>query len=323
MLRITHHGATPEVWRSIKNSTRWGTIGKVEFVENPLNTSDISLYFDYGNSKEKLSGKFNVLVITEPRTVNPIQYKNKHLNKFDLVIPTSPVRAMSLGLEKHIYAPIQFMDPLGQITHRDLDFVILNANKFSAYPENLYVLRRKISKYLYKKGVSYELYGLDWQMNKLKEFRERLWSIRKELICLRIPNFFAAFSEFMYKYPEYKGSPVNKQEVLCKFKYAVIIENEADYISEKIFDAIFSGCVPIYVGPSLKSYPILESCSFQIPAHIKALKEFLSSDFENGYSKKIEWINQIHQNPDLLHDFSMQPNIDKLVEILIDQIDWK
>jgi hypothetical protein len=321
MLRITHHGATSEVWRSIKNSKHWGTIGEVEFIENQLIESDISLYFDHGDSKEKLSGKFNVLILVEPRTVNPIQYKKKHLNKFNLVIPTSPVRAASLGLEDYIYAPLHFIDPLDQITRRDLDFVILNANKFSSNSENLYALRRKISKYLYKNGFSYELYGLDWHMSKFKELRERIWSIRKELKCLRIPNFFAAFSEFTYRYPEYKGSPYNKQEVLCKFKYAVIIENEADYISEKIFDAIFSGCVPLYVGPSLNAYPILENCSFQIPGNMKDLKEFFSSNFTNGYSRKIEYINQINRNPDLLDNFSLQSNMDKLVEILINKID--
>jgi hypothetical protein len=321
MLRITHHGATSEVWRSIKSSMHWGTLGEVEFVENQLIESDISLYFDHGDSKEKLSGKFNVLILTEPRTVNPIQYRKKYLNKFNLVIPASPVRAASLGLEDYIYAPLHFIDPLDQITRRDLDFVILNANKFSSNSENLYALRRKISKYLYKNGFAYELYGLDWRMSKFKELRERIWSIRKELKCLRIPNFFAAFSEFMYRYPEYKGSPYNKQKVLCKFKYAVIIENEADYISEKIFDAIFSGCVPLYVGPCLKAYPMLEKCSFQIPGNMRDLKEFFSSNFTNSYSKKIEYINQINRNPDLLDNFSLQTNMDRLVEILINKID--
>lgn len=320
MLRVTHHAATPEVWRSIKNSKQWEAMGEVEFLENRLVKSDIGLYFDHGDSQNQLSSEFNVLVLTEPRTVNPIQYKKKHLKKFDLVIPTSQARAASLGLEDHIYAPFQFIDPLDQITKRDLDFVVLNANKFSSNSESLYALRRKISKYLYKNGFSYELYGLDWQMSKFKELRERIWSIRKELNCLRIPNFFAAFSEFMYKYPEYKGAPVNKQEVLCKFKYAVIIENEADYISEKIFDAILSGCVPIYVGPSLKAYPILESCSFQIPGNIKDLKEFFLSDFTSFYSEKIEKIRYINQNLGLLNDFSIQSNMDNLVKILVRNI---
>lgn len=46
--------------------------------------------------------------------------------------------------------------------------------------------------------------------------------------------------------------------MLLKYKFAVCYENERGapgYITEKIFDCFFSGCVPIYLGaPNVKDF---------------------------------------------------------------------
>jgi alpha(1,3/1,4) fucosyltransferase len=56
---------------------------------------------------------------------------------------------------------------------------------------------------------------------------------------------------FSTKFLSYKGEVDEKKSVFQKYKFAVCYENVRDipgYITEKIFDCFFSGCIPIYWG---------------------------------------------------------------------------
>ena len=50
--------------------------------------------------------------------------------------------------------------------------------------------------------------------------------------------------------PRYRGSPENKHEILKDYEYSIAIENvcQKNYVSEKFFDCILNGVVPIYYG---------------------------------------------------------------------------
>jgi len=53
------------------------------------------------------------------------------------------------------------------------------------------------------------------------------------------------------KYHSYKGAIQSKAQILKEYKFAICYENAKDipgYITEKIFDCFFAGCVPIYLG---------------------------------------------------------------------------
>jgi len=53
-------------------------------------------------------------------------------------------------------------------------------------------------------------------------------------------------------HPCYKGPVHNKAEILSNYKFALCYENmpSLTYITEKIFDCMRAGCVPIYLGAS-------------------------------------------------------------------------
>jgi len=68
-------------------------------------------------------------------------------------------------------------------------------------------------------------------------------------------------SELWYGYPEYVGWVEDKFSILSQFELSLVIENEADWVTEKIFDSIYAGTVPIYVGPDLsEEFPLIERC---------------------------------------------------------------
>ena len=64
-------------------------------------------------------------------------------------------------------------------------------------------------------------------------------------------------------YPSWRGPVERKQDVLDRARFAVCYEDwrgAPGYISEKIFDCLTSGCVPVYIGSAHSRPPIPEDC---------------------------------------------------------------
>ncbi len=64
-------------------------------------------------------------------------------------------------------------------------------------------------------------------------------------------------------FPSYQGPAKTKYEVLSKTKFCICFENARDihgYITEKIFDCLFAGCIPVYLGDAEISKSIPEAC---------------------------------------------------------------
>jgi hypothetical protein len=96
----------------------------------------------------------------------------------------------------------------------------------------------------------------------------------------------------------YKGFVDSKAEVLTKCKFNVIIESMywQGYVSEKIFDAIQYGCVPIYfgsddVGDSVPSSIFINGRSFSDPMDaIRFALSLLDSDVDDMIQKGQTWL---------------------------------
>jgi hypothetical protein len=94
--------------------------------------------------------------------------------------------------------------------------MLINGNKdFNGHRNALYGERRKAINFFTEKG-DFDLYGPDW-----------------------------------HGYSAWKGSPKGKWELLKNYKFCICYENMKDqkgYITEKIFDCLVGGCVPVYWG---------------------------------------------------------------------------
>ena len=248
--------------------------------------SKLHFEFNYDKTRGKLPNKFNILILWEPKSVMPWQYKKSVLKKFDLIIPMSPWRAKNLGITNWAFHPskIEFISIDENLRNKNV--VMVNAAKFSASNQSLYGMRRKISKKLHSMNIGYELYGQNWHMKKSKELRERIWAIRKEVAALNLPSLPEALSEITYDYPEYIGPVNNKINLLSKYRYSLVIENESDWITEKLFDALSARCVPIYIGPDLSRFKQLSKCVIQLEPSTKAISEFFSNEDTDLYIKK-------------------------------------
>jgi hypothetical protein len=77
----------------------------------------------------------------------------------------------------------------------------------------------------------------------------------------------------------------DKQAVLADAEFAVVIENSANYVSEKLFDAMFAGCVPLYVGPPLSSVGIPDDVAVQLGGAARA-RDFVDAVHTLGAEEK-------------------------------------
>jgi hypothetical protein len=76
---------------------------------------------------------------------------------------------------------------------------------------------------------------------------------------------------------------------MSKYRYALVIENSAEYMSEKLMEALFAGCIPIYVGPDPQEYGIPKELVIWTKPNIRAIEHSLAEaatwNLEEFYSR--------------------------------------
>ncbi|MGF1902955.1 glycosyltransferase family 10 domain-containing protein, partial [Aliivibrio sifiae] len=131
---------------------------------------------------------------------------------------------------------------------------LISGNKIVMHKHELYSERVKIIRWFEEHAINeFDLYGIGWDriVTKNKYIR---------FISKKIP-FINKF--FAPNFPSYKGIVESKCDTLAKYKFAICYENAQmieGYITEKIFDCFFAGCVPIYWGAPNIAEHIPENC---------------------------------------------------------------
>jgi len=130
--------------------------------------------------------------------------------------------------------------------NRDLFCVLIGSNRHANLPDvrELYSERVKAIRWFEANASKdFSLFGNGWLVPQKRLGGSGKWRYRIE----KILPFLLGQSVF----PSYQGPAQNKFEVLAKARFCICFENAKDisgYITEKIFDSLFAGCVPIYWG---------------------------------------------------------------------------
>jgi hypothetical protein len=118
---------------------------------------------------------------------------------------------------------------------------LVAGNKMVKHPLELYSERINAIRWFERyHPEDFDLYGMGWDKYV---FKTRL--IRRLNTIKPLTKMLAK------KYPSYKGTIETKSETLKGYKFAICYENAKEipgYITEKIFDCFFAGCVPVYWG---------------------------------------------------------------------------
>jgi hypothetical protein len=240
--------------------------------------------------------KFSVLFRSEPKCVLPEAYKDEIETLYDAVVSFGKPAGVARSSHWPQYWLKEELIPRSDERCSEKT-VMINANKLNLSKSELYTLRRKCAVEI----SSIDLYGDSWNSNLVNRLKTLMIEVLKNpirhLVTMRIHIRY-----WFKKWPE-TIAPINKQEILRGYKYSLVIENDRTYMSEKLFDALIAGCIPIYVGPSVADYGIpadlvieAEPTVMSVALGVEAAKRI---DFDAFQKRLYAWLSletteQIH-----------------------------
>ena len=223
---------------------------KGRFKENniDLSTQDINLpsesqfiiYNEMPKIKNIYSGKDNYLIIFESEVTRPDNWNIENHKYFKKIFTWNDKfvdnkKYFKINFSHKIPDKIEF-----NIKNKNKFCIMVVANKFKSHPLELYTERLKAIRWFEQNHPEdFDLYGIGWDKYYFKGILSRL-------------NRFNTLRKLLKpKYPSCKGPIESKKEIYKRYKFAICYENARNitgYITEKIFDCFFAGCVPIYWG---------------------------------------------------------------------------
>jgi hypothetical protein len=233
-----------------------------------------------------------VLVRHEPKVVRPQNFHISYLKHMDLIVDLGrPIDSERLRTNWPQNWDLTRLKESVMRDHARFDrFVLINANKFSFVSGELYSLRRK----LVSRQGDIDTWGPEWDASisqkvtkALKEFVLAIWhtgafSIQAAGSWLKAPKV-------------YRGVSSDKIETLSHYKYSVIIENSMEFLTEKIFDCIFSGTFPVYVGPRIESFGMPSFIALQANPDFDSVSNAMQLakgvDLVHWREQSLEWLN--------------------------------
>jgi hypothetical protein len=271
-IRITGHGGEGKF--QFGDSGPWKEFEKV-FLENGheiCNASyeeqaDAIIANSYNTALEKYLFSLEIplskriLVNWEPYIVERVRYRPEVFNRFGSRFAPSVDWAAKINGTSFKWPQDEIIDPDIFLNwfDRSTSAVMIQGNKFSARKGELYSLRRKVLNMLHAKELT--LFGTNW--NSGLKFDWWHWSrsiINSNFREISLTSFFGMGRD----YDLYKGKIDDKALVLSKYRICIVIENSADFVSEKLFDAVRAGCVVVYVGPNLEKYDLPKDSAIQV-----------------------------------------------------------
>jgi hypothetical protein len=299
-------GSAKEVTNSkLQYSEIKKALNELGMIETTIENCDGLVFINYSKKYYKKYKKLGknlktaVLIRLEPIAVYPIQYRKSIEQKFGLVIdpgrmlknnsesdfigypykynlnPALPNKhdprlsdILSYSAENKIYDYAKWKNKQDKI-------VLIAANKVSPTSNSNYKLRRRIVKQMNPSEI--DVYGDLWNSSMYKKVSHRLAVSFYALKTGFFPNIMEVYGSLFSKYPNYVAVPKNKHTVIQKYRFSLVIENSSDYCSEKLFDAILNGSIPIYVGPENSKIELPGNLYFWCNGSVGDIRKFVNS----------------------------------------------
>lgn len=220
--------------------------------------------------KNKIPINNRFLILWEPRQTNPQIYSKQHISKYGTIF--SPSQGWIHG-EKVIH----FNWPQGSISTDKAEYdlwksrknksIMIASNKYSFIEGEQYSLRRSVVSAKSAFQVI-DVAGHDWDL-KLRI----LWlKIAKSLWRSKGKNFsINSCTNLIPQLRNYIGSVESKNELSSNFRVALVIENSSDYVSEKLFDALNSQNIVVYVGPELTHFGLSDRMAVRVKPKLNCI----------------------------------------------------
>lgn len=271
---------------------------------NTVEDSEIIFFNDFPKKlpRKRQFQKFYLLAL-ESEAVKPQNFNTRKYKYFDKIFTWNDNVVNHKNVIKLNYS--FFINPLKytRFAEKKKLLCLVSGNKFSNHKNELYTERINAIEYFeanYSKD--FDLYGTGWDKafkSKLvylfvkrisgNKWTNRFWKLLELIIsALKLNGLITK------KYFNYKGALSPKIPALQEYKFNLCYENVSvsGYITEKIFDCFFAGCVPIYLGaPNINDYiPVNTFIDKRNFNTYEELYQYLVSISEEKYT---EYINAI------------------------------
>ena len=240
-------------------------------------TAEQLVCIDYSPSVAKeikklgLSPENCTLVHMEPSVVLPANYSRSRHRQFGKVITVGGLSSTDCrSVHWPLVWPSAFELEKLHATERDERVVAINGNKMSFIKGELYSLRRKAIKSL----GNLDLFGTQWDSKFAPRLIIAFKSFAQAVLSLKLPRL-SGLDLWFQDYPKSKGPVDDKLKTMSEYKYALVIENSAEYMSEKIMESLFAGCIPVYVGPDPEEFGIPRELVIRAQPSLLSIQEAL------------------------------------------------
>jgi hypothetical protein len=280
-------------------------LNELGMIETTIENCDCLIFINYNKryyEKYKKLGKNLenlVLIRLEPVAVLPIQYRKSIEQKFGLII--DPGRILKHNTESDFIGypykyhlnpalPNNYDPNLSNILSHSAEnkiydyanwknrkdkIVMIAANKVSPTSNSNYKLRRRIAKQMSPGEI--DVYGDLWNSSMYKRISHRVVVSFYALKTGLFPNIIEVYGSLFSRYSNYVAMPKNKHTVIQKYRFSLVIENSSDYCSEKLFDVIINGSIPIYVGPENSQIELPENLYFWCNGTVDDIRKFVKN----------------------------------------------
>ena len=191
----------------------------------------------------------NFLILNECEVIRPDNWDLRNHEGFEAIFTWSP-RLVDGRKYFKLNFSMTFPAPDAAPTAERTGFCVMIAgNKKRPHPLELYSEREKTIRWFEREHPGeFDLYGAGWD-------RKTFGGPRLVRALNRIGPLTRLLAE---RFPSYRGTVKEKRPVLAQYRFSICYENAREipgYITEKIFDSFFAGCVPVYWGaPDILSH---------------------------------------------------------------------
>ena len=320
-------------------------LGALGHSYSPLNSANLLININHNwkalklfNCSDSIFPKYRVLLRLEPKCVYPYQYESQLESQYDLIYTPG-----SINHEKGIFIrwPYAYEENPNQSTTIPVDLKLIVDKNFSRglYSQSEWnsrpifcslIAANKVSSdgsgnYGYRRGVvksviheDFKTYGALWDYNLFLRLKNVIALIKFNYQASRRFDFRPLCGALLTRYLGTNGTIRNKHSIIEHSKFSLIVENSNDYVSEKIFDALIGGSIPIYLGPNLIPLGIPGNVYFQAPTDPADLLRFLKDLDRTEIEERVHSIRRFIQSPDF---FEWEAN--KVYKLIVKDLNSK
>jgi len=224
-----------------------------------------------------------ILVINEPDVVIPEHSKAKLKKLFKFVVEVGRPYSRHIVPWPQTWTP----KPESQETKFSDRAVLIQSAKYSFVKGQLYGLRIRLA----SSEKRIDVFGHGWAESPWRTMARLSVELARALrgrAKMDLSTFITAFMKPI----NYLGSVESKASAMSNYKVALVIENSQEYMSEKLFDAFFGRCIPVYVGAELEPFGIPKFLYVKADPDQRSVSEAISLALSMDYDS---WRSQVDE----------------------------